>query len=217
MLKAELISGGYIKGQPVIDDLSFRLEEGDKLLISGENGSGKTSLVRAIAGELPWCTGILTVGSTALHAIPHWKRQQTSMGIFMQGAEVFPRLTGEENIRIATDSGGKALLSEMLPWLTDRLPLLSQQTFRGKAGNYSGGERAQLALAITLASKPKIIVLDEPFAGLSGTNLQAVARTINDYNNEFGKAMILIEQNIPVASGMCNLKAILRQKKLFFG
>lgn len=217
MLKAELITGGYIKGQPVIEDLSFNIDEGDKLLITGENGIGKTTLVRAIAGELPWCTGTLIVGSKAIQTIPDWKRLQTGLGFYMQGAEVFSRLTGEENIRIATDTRGKAVLSEMMPWLTDRLPLLRQQTFRGKAGNYSGGERAQLSLAITLASQPKIIVLDEPFAGLSGTNLQAVARTISDYNREYGKVMILIEQNIPIASGICNRKAILRQKKLFFG
>lgn len=214
MLKADHITGGYIKGQPVLEDLSFNLEEGDRLLITGENGSGKTSLVRAIAGELPWQTGTLMVGSKAIHTIPDWKRFGTGLGFYMQGAEVFPRLSGEENIRIATDAGGKALQSEMLSWLKKRLPLLSQQTFRGKAGNYSGGERAQLALAITLASKPKIIMLDEPFAGLSGTNLQAVTNTINDYNSEFGEAMILIEQNIPIAMGICNRRAILRQKKL---
>jgi ABC-type branched-subunit amino acid transport system ATPase component len=215
MLIVEKLIGGYLKGQPVLEGLSLELKTGERLLITGENGAGKTTFVRALAGELPWLEGDLTLGKTALHAMTTWKRCRAGLGFFMQGAEVFSRLTGEENIRIATDKGGKALLAEMLPWLVGRLPLLSQQAFRGKAGNYSGGERAQLALAITLASRPGLIVLDEPFAGLSGANLQAVAQTISDYNNDFGNAMILIEQNIPIASGICNRKAVLKKKQLF--
>lgn len=215
MLIVEKLTGGYLKGQPVLEGLGFQLKAGDMLLVTGENGAGKSSLVRALAGELPWCDGRIVLGDIVLDPLPTWQRSRAGLGFGMQGGEVFSRLTGEENIRMATHKSGKTVLAEMIPWLAERLPMLSQPLFHGKAGNYSGGERAQLALAITLATKPSLLVLDEPFAGLSGANLLAVAQTIRDYTRDFGKAMILIEQNIPIASGICNRTATLRQKQLF--
>ncbi|MBS4056648.1 MAG: ATP-binding cassette domain-containing protein [Bacteroidales bacterium] len=214
MLTINALTVGYLKDQPILDGLELVLAEGDRLAVGGENGAGKTTLVRALAGEKVWSSGSVLLKGNELTAMPAWKRQELGLGFYMQGAEVFGRLSCTENLRIAGSSMPQTGYHETWKWLKARLPIFSQGAFANKAGNLSGGERAQLALAMVLISLPKIIVLDEPSAGLSGANAEALRLTIADYMHQFGKGLLLIEQNKSLTEALCNRHARIAGKKL---
>ncbi|MBU1008930.1 MAG: ATP-binding cassette domain-containing protein [Bacteroidetes bacterium] len=214
MLTINALTVGYLKDQPILDGLDLVLHEGDYLAVGGENGAGKTTLVRALAGERVWAAGSVQLKGKELTAMPAWKRQELGLGFYMQGAEVFGRLNCVENLRIAGSSVPQPRYHETRKWLKTRLPIFNQGAFANKAGNLSGGERAQLALAMVLIGLPKILILDEPSAGLSSANAEALRMTIADYLHQFGQGLLLIEQNKSLTEALCNRHAWIAGKKL---
>lgn len=214
MLTINNLFTGYLTDQPILEAVNIALAEGDRLSITGENGAGKTTLVRALAGEKTWVKGSIVFNGNEMAGLDSWKRIRAGMGFYMQGGEVFGRLSGPENLKIALSGLSPKEARQMLDWLHQHIPIISLNTFQGKAGNFSGGERAQLALGMTVASKPTLLVLDEPSAGLSGANLDAAKATIRSYMDEFGKVLILVEQNNTLIRELCNRHMVVRKKRL---
>ena len=149
--------------QEVVRSVSFRVEEGEILSLLGPNGSGKTTLLRAIAGFEPLAGGAVRLDGEDLAGVPPHRR---SVGLLAQEPALFPGRSVAENIAYAPllQRRAEAEVRALVDRLADLLslaPLLDR-----RPAQLSGGERQRVALARTLAARPRIVLLDEPFASV---------------------------------------------------
>lgn len=190
------LSGGYQEGVKILQGVSLTIEHGEIVGVIGLNGSGKSTLGKSLLNLLPYRNGtILFEGEDVTN-------QTTSMlsrkGIAMmqQGGSVFPTLSIYDNLQMAFHGKGK---SDYVQQLKSIIPLLQQPERNLRhtmADKLSGGQRHQLALAMTLACHPKFVILDEPSAGLSPTAVNEMYEMLAQVKARFGLSIMLIEQNV---------------------
>ena len=197
--------GGYEAGTDVLQGLSLSVEENEVVGIIGLNGSGKSTLGRAIMNLLPHrrADSILYKGKDVS---AYATNQLAAMGIacMQQGGVVFSNLSVWENIRMAfgrhPDKGYMAQLAEIVPLLKEP----SQKLMRTMSDRLSGGERHALALAMTLANRPQLLILDEPSAGLAPKAVDGMYQALRQVRQQFGTTMLIIEQNVAKAVDFCD-------------
>ena len=214
MLELKNISAAYVKDNLILKDLSMALQEGERVAVLGRNGAGKSTLAKSIIGMVPYRWGeVLFCGSDISNLPVH---QMTSLGIgyFHQGGQLFPQMTVEENLRFARyrKKVNRAPDDDLIG---KYLPVISEKHFQKmKAGDLSGGERTQLALAMVMANKPDLLILDEPFAGVSPGITESVIGFLQKKQIDWNYTLILIEQNQYLAQRLCNSLFVLKDKKL---
>lgn len=196
MLKIQNMTSSYIRGFPILSDVELHLPPGEKITILGRNGAGKTTLAKSIFGMLPYIEGHIEYRGENLVKKPLEKLQSLGLSFFMQGAPVFPQMSVRENLHMASGKmSGKDFLLRM-DELREDIPLLNAGSTEGlAAGSLSGGERTQLCLAMALFRKPSLLVMDEPFAGLSPQNAGIIVQLLERYYESMQPAMILIAQD----------------------
>lgn len=182
---------------PVIQDLSFKMAEGEFLSILGRNGVGKTTLLKTIMGLTDKATGGLLFNGTELIGRKPYERARRGIGYIPQGREIIPRFTVRENIVMGTYArpDGKRDIPE---YLFDLFPILKEFLNR-RGGDLSGGQQQQLAIARALAMDPEILILDEPTEGIQPNVVKQIEDAIVHLNRDRGISIILVEQNIPFA------------------
>ncbi|MCF6233895.1 MAG: urea ABC transporter ATP-binding subunit UrtE [Rhodobacteraceae bacterium] len=196
ILQAENLYSYYGKS-PVIQDISFKVKEGQFLSVLGRNGVGKTTLLKTIMGLTDHATGgLLFNGKDILTAKTH-ERAKLGIGYIPQGREIIANLTVRENIVMGTYArkDGKRDIPE---YLFDMFPILREFLNR-RGGDLSGGQQQQLAIARALAMDPKLLILDEPTEGIQPNVVKQIEEAIVHLNKERGLGVILVEQNIPFA------------------
>ena len=190
----------------VLNDFSFSLAQGETLALLGANGAGKTSAVEAIAGLLPKAAGQVsflgrditkssaaTLANSGLALVPQWR-------------ELFPTFTVEETLAAALNAGRRRGRTEFAD-VYELFPRLAERR-RQLAGTLSGGEQQMLAIGRSLVTEPRVLVLDEPTAGLAAgivRDLIAALLTIK----ERGTPILLVEQNMDLASAIAEKGLIL--------
>jgi len=178
-----------------VRDLSFSLESGEALVLLGANGAGKTSAVEAIAGLLPKRGTVEFLGRD-ISRLSASAIVRSGLALVPQWRELFPAFTVEETLIAATTAAvGRA--PTPLNSVYELFPVLRERC-RQTAGSLSGGEQQMLAIARALVTNPKLLLLDEPSAGLS----LGIARTLIGAINrirEGGVAILLVEQNMEIA------------------
>jgi branched-chain amino acid transport system ATP-binding protein len=178
-----------------VRDLSFSLESGEALVLLGANGAGKTSAVEAIAGLLPKRGTVEFLGRD-ISRLSASAIVRSGLALVPQWRELFPAFTVEETLIAATTAAvGRA--PTPLNSVYELFPVLRERR-RQTAGSLSGGEQQMLAIARALVTNPKLLLLDEPSAGLS----LGIARTLIGAINrirEGGVAILLVEQNMEIA------------------
>jgi branched-chain amino acid transport system ATP-binding protein len=192
MLKVEHITAGYGKKQ-VLTDVSFTVEKGDMVLLSGGNGSGKSTVLKCVYGLLkPWNeTGkVIFEGEdiTGLHASEMIRKGIVYMP---QKKNVFDEFTVEENLWTSADIYSKSEAKERIKKVFELLPLLETKRKRTPF-HMSGGEKQLLAFGNVLVHSPKLILLDEPFAGVDAENSTTFAACIKRLN-ETGISFVVVE------------------------
>jgi ABC-type branched-subunit amino acid transport system ATPase component len=204
MLKVENLIAGYIKDSPVLKGLGFTLDQGETLAVIGQNGTGKSTLAKAILNMLLFRSGNIQFEGTE---ITNYSTQQIALhgiGYFMQGGQVFPHLTVWENLtfaaRNASDKQFKTRFDELCQYFHF---LADKKRLAGEASYLSGGEKNQLSLAMVLMNRPKMLILDEPSAGLSPHNTDLMYNTLTDIHKHEPISILLIEQNIGKAVNFC--------------
>ena len=192
ILECNGIAAGYVKGLNILQGVDLVVSEGEIVSIIGPNGAGKSTLLKAIMGLLNISAGRFFIEGVEKTNLPTHKIVNEGVGYVPQVENVFPSLTIEENLEMGSWSLGKKG-KQSIEKLFQDFPLLNERR-KEKAGNLSGGQRQILALARALVTSPKLLLLDEPSAGLSPLAIDDVFKTIKKIN-ENGVSILLVEQN----------------------
>ncbi|MBT8213118.1 MAG: ABC transporter ATP-binding protein [Acidimicrobiia bacterium] len=176
----------------ILRGTSLELSKGELVVIIGPNGAGKSTLIKAIFGLLKPSRGSVTLeGEDIAGLMPH-SIVARGVGYVPQVANVFPSLTVEENLDMGAylqPRQAAARRRELFEWF----PLLKERR-KTRAGKLSGGQRQLVALARALMPDPKVLLLDEPSAGLSPANVDEIFQRIGEINGR-GVSMVMVEQN----------------------
>ena len=186
------IAAGYIKGLNILQGIDMIINENEIVSIIGPNGAGKSTLLKAIMGIINISGGRFFIDGVEKTNTPTHQIVKEGVGYVPQVENVFPSLTIEENLEIGSwsiDTSIKQSISKIF----DDFPMLKERR-KAKAGNLSGGQRQILALARALTTSPKILLLDEPSAGLSPVAIKEVFEIVKEINSK-GVAILLVEQN----------------------
>jgi branched-chain amino acid transport system ATP-binding protein len=166
VLSVNKISVGY-KGLPAVQDVSLKIEQGEIVSLVGSNGSGKTTIVKTIAGLLHPTQGEILFADTPIHKMPPYDIVKKRISMIPEGRRLFGRLSVLDNLLLgayALDS--KEEIESMLERVFKLFPILRERKGQ-RSDTFSGGEQQQLAIARGLMSHPSLLMLDEPSLGLS--------------------------------------------------
>src|SRR5215470_17889641 len=192
LLDAKGVDAGYGTMQ-VLWGVDLDVRPGETVLLLGANGAGKTTFLKSLVGLIEARRGQIRLGGediTRMRSADRMKRGMT----YMSELAVFPDLSIEENIRIGAQALGHADPGARVDELYQLFPALREK--RGKpASSLSGGQRKMLGIAKALAAEPKLLVMDEPSAGLSPLFVKEVIRILSDLRSH-GIAFLIAEQNI---------------------
>ena len=197
MLEVHNLNAFYGQAQALFD-VSLRVQAGEMLVLQGLNGAGKSTLLKAIMGlevrtegRVRWQT------PTGLAAIERWethRRAQAGLGYVAEDRRLFAELTVRENLHVAAGKNAKALEA----WALDLFPVLKTLLNR-PAAQMSGGQQQMLAIARTLMTGPKILLLDEPCEGIAPVLVESIRDALLLLKRE-GMALLVVEQNRLLAS-----------------
>jgi branched-chain amino acid transport system ATP-binding protein len=179
-----------------VHDLSLAIESGEALVLLGSNGAGKTSAVEAIAGLLPKQRGKVEFFGEDISALNASAIVRKGLALVPQWRELFPTFSVEETL-IAGMTAAQGREPLALTIIYDLFPVLKERC-RQLAGSLSGGEQQMLAIGRALVTNPKLLLLDEPSAGLSSGITRSLIPAI-DRIRQSGVAILLVEQNMEIA------------------
>ena len=202
------LASGYVKGLNILQGVDLVLKEKEIVSIIGPNGAGKSTLLKAIVGLIPIFAGKIYFNGEHLKEIKSYELAQTGIGYVPQLQNVFPSLTVEENLEMG-NWGTKEKKKDSFIEIYEMFSILFDKK-KERAGNLSGGQRQLLALGRALISKPNVILLDEPSAGLSPKAIDEVFEYINIINQN-GVSILLVEQNAKRALKFCDRGYVLDQ------
>jgi len=197
MLQASDLRAGY-GSAAVLHGINLSLAAGERAAILGRNGVGKTTLMRALSGEISSTGGTLTFQGTDLMPLRPHERARLGIAHVPQGRDIFTKLTVAENLKVgaaAVRGSADAKIDEVY----DEFPLLAERR-RARGGSLSGGQQQILALARALVSEPKLLLLDEPSEGIQPSILDEIAEAIDHINLARGITVLVVEQNLDFAA-----------------
>ena len=202
------LASGYVKGLNILQGVDLVLKEKEVVSIIGPNGAGKSTLLKAIMGLIPIFGGKIFFNGNELKEIKSFELIQKGIAYVPQVSNVFPSLTIEENLEMGLWTT-KDKQNKFFEEIYSMFEILFQKR-KERAGNLSGGQRQLLALGRALISKPEVLLLDEPSAGLSPKAIDEVFEYIENINQS-GVSILLVEQNAKRALRFCNRGYVLDQ------
>jgi len=193
LLLAEGIESGYGQVQ-VLWGAGLRVAPGESVVLLGANGAGKTTLLKVLLGLMPAWGGTVQLAGDDVTRLRADRRVRRGVA-YMSELGVFPGLTIEENIRIGGQFADRSRLAVRTRELLDTFPILAERR-RALAGSLSGGQRKMLGIAKALAGGPRLLVMDEPSAGLSPLLVQEVLAVLGGLRGRGEIALLVAEQNV---------------------
>jgi len=194
MLELKSVSAAYGSFQALFD-VSLEVEAGEAVAVIGPNGAGKTTLLRVISKLMEVTAGAVSMEGVTLNAVPAHRVIELGVAHVPENRRLFPRLTVEENLRIgAYPQAARARYAERLEFVYSLFPRMQERRDQ-LAGTLSGGEQQMCAIGRGLMSGPKLLLLDEPSAGLAPVIVQQVFALVQKIRAE-GYTVLIVEQNI---------------------
>jgi branched-chain amino acid transport system ATP-binding protein len=194
MLSLSTVSAGYGSFQALFG-VSLEIARGEAVGVIGPNGAGKTTLMRVISGMLPMNEGAMTLEGQAIAGLPAHEIIAHGIAHVPENRRLFPRLTVEENLRVgAYIPAARAGFAEQLDYVYTLFPRLKDRRMQ-PAGTMSGGEQQMCAIGRALMSKPKVLLMDEPSAGLAPLVVKQVFDLVGKIRAE-GLTVLIVEQNV---------------------
>jgi ABC-type branched-subunit amino acid transport system ATPase component len=193
LLKVDKVTCGYGDMQ-VLTDVSIEVKRGEVVSIIGPNGAGKSTVMKAVFGLLhPW-SGQIEFDGVDISRHEPYQIVETGMCYVPQVANVFTELTVDENLDMGAFVRSDDQVGQRKQQIFELFPRLYERR-RQKAGKMSGGERQMVAMGSALMLDPKLILLDEPSAGLAPKMVDHIFERIVHVNREFNIAVMMVEQN----------------------
>ena len=196
MLQLQQVTAGF-GAVTVLHGIDLLVEPGEIAGVFGLNGAGKSVTMKTIAGLVPARSGSIVFDGVDITRLDAEARVEMGMGHVPQGRQVFANLTVEENLRLGAYTLRRKQRSRypsVLDGVYDRFPVLRERRTQ-KAGTMSGGQQASLSVARALVNEPRLILVDEPSAGLS-PKMQGDLREVLQVVKDSGVTMVLVEQNV---------------------
>jgi branched-chain amino acid transport system ATP-binding protein len=215
--------GLVIGGATIVTGVGLEVLEGELLGVIGPNGAGKTTLFNLVSGLLRPTSGRVELDGADVTGDPPFKRARAGLGRTFQVSNVFPLLPALENVRLAAEAaiGGTMRVwrlasrvrdaVERAHWALDRVGLAGRGGV--PAGLLSHGDKRKLELAMVLAGESRVILLDEPMAGVSMEDVPELVELIRSVHGE-GKTVLMVEHHMDVVTGLAQRIAVLHHGAL---
>jgi branched-chain amino acid transport system ATP-binding protein len=194
MLQLKSVDAGYSTFQALFG-VNLEVNAGEAVGVIGPNGAGKTTLMRVISGLIRPTRGTISMQGTDVVATPAHKIVSLGIAHVPENRRLFPRLTVDDNLKMgAYMPGARARYAERLEFVFDLFPRMKERRSQ-MAGTMSGGEQQMCAIGRALMSDPKLLLLDEPSAGLAPVVVQQVFELVKRIRAS-GLTVLIVEQNV---------------------
>ena len=213
-----------IGGAKIVADVSLEVAEGEFVGIIGPNGAGKTTLFNLLSGLVRPTAGTIELDGRDMTGDPPYRRTQAGLGRTFQVSSVFPLLAVGENVRLAAEAALGGTLSlrrralgyrpalDRAAWALERVGLADRTL--APAGMLSHGDKRKLELARLLAGEPRVILLDEPMAGVSVEDVDGLVALIGAVHREEQKTVLMVEHRMEVVVGLAERIAVMHHGAL---
>lgn len=183
----------YYGGSHILRGVSFEARIGEVTCLLGRNGVGKTTLLKCLMGLIPARSGsVLWQDKNVTHWKPH-QRVRAGVAYVPQGRDIFPRLTVEENLLLGLSRFSAPEARHVPDDIYALFPVLHEMKHR-RGGDLSGGQQQQLAIGRALASRPQLLILDEPTEGIQPSVIKEIGQVISQLAYRGDMAILLVEQ-----------------------
>ena len=209
VLSAAEIVAGYEPDLPILNGAGFVLHEREIVALLGPNGAGKSTLIKAVAGLVPITTGTVRLDGLEITRLPAHTLIRRGLGFVPQTENVFAAMSIDDNLRLAAAILPKGRRAERIGAMYALFPDLAAKRSLA-AGRLSGGQRQMLAIARALLVEPKVLMLDEPSAGLSPKIVAGVFETLQQVRRS-GVAIVLVEQSVRAALAIADRAYVLAE------
>jgi branched-chain amino acid transport system ATP-binding protein len=207
-LIGENMTGGY-GPVDILHSCTLAVEPGEIAVIVGPNGAGKSTAMKAVFGMLKLRQGSVRLGGEDISALTPQARVRKGMGFVPQTSNIFTTLTVEENLEMGAYIRDDAGVATTMEQIYDLFPILRQKRYQ-KAGELSGGQRQQVAVGRALMTQPKVLMLDEPTAGVSPIVMDELFDRIIEIART-GICILMVEQNARQALAIADKGYVLVQ------
>lgn len=188
---------------------SMRVARGEVVCILGPNGSGKSTLVNSVAGVVGISSGQIRLAGDRVDSLPAHQRVRRGVSLVPERRRLFADMTLLDNLRMGNVVVPRGERQANLDRILDRFPKLRERA-QQKAGSFSGGEQQLIAFARGLLSRPRVLIVDEPFLGLSPGMRNRTVELIRELADEDSISVVFIEQNIPLSMSVSDRVYVLR-------
>jgi branched-chain amino acid transport system ATP-binding protein len=213
--------GWTVGGATIVEGVSLDVREGEFLAFIGPNGAGKTSLFNLISGLNPASRGTIEIDGTDVTAKPAHARARSGLGRTFQTSSLWPGMTVADHVRLAAQAatGGSYRIWRRAAAYPDRVGQVLERTGLTRraetlAGLLSHGEKRKLELAVLLVGEPRLMLLDEPMAGVSAEEVPALTDLIRSLHRDEGRTVLMVEHHMDVLLGLADRLAVMHHGAL---
>ena len=197
----------------VLWGVDMEVREGEMICLLGPNGAGKSSILNAITGLVQRNTGSVSFAGHDLDGVPTHKIIQLGLSQVLERRRLFPTLTVRQNLILGSfTKEAKKHRKENLAWVIELFPLLGQRTAEA-AGVLSGGQQQMVAIARGLMASPRLLMIDEPFLGLSPMAIDEITAVLKKINGQ-GVSVLFTEQNVQLALSLSHRGYLLESGRM---
>jgi urea transport system ATP-binding protein len=194
----------------VLHGLNFEVRPREIVAVMGRNGMGKSTLMKSLIGMIPTAGGSVNLDGVDITHMKSYQRVAGGIGFVPQGRMIFSTMTVRENIETGLSSTKERIIPADL---FELFPVLDEMANR-RGGNLSGGQQQQLAIARALASKPKLLLLDEPTEGIQPSIIREMARTLKKIRDTRGISIVVSEQVLSFALDIADRVLVLEKGEI---
>ncbi|MGW3954803.1 ABC transporter ATP-binding protein [Streptomyces sp. NPDC004752] len=213
--------GWSVGGATILSDVSLDVYEGEFLAFIGPNGAGKTSLFNLISGLVPATAGRVVLDGRDITGEAPYARARRGLGRTFQTSSLWPAMSVAEHVRLAAQAavGGSYRLWRRASQYRDKVDDVLTRTGLAHradvpAQSLSHGEKRKLELAVLLVGEPRLMLLDEPMAGVSAEEVPALTELIRTLHRDEGRTVLMVEHHMDVLLGLADRLAVMHHGSL---